>query len=274
MTKKIIAASMTLILLTVSFTACKSEKKKNEDESTNPTVIETVTNEQGEAVTDDSGKAVTEVYEEIPVVDEKGSVVTDENGETVTKKVPATKPAESSSKTNENKPTTTQPIGNGSTTTTAPDGSTTTTRPPSTTNPIKPTVPSTTNPKPSEKPTERPTAPPKPTEPITKPPTTTKPPETTTERSEDIDYFVQYAISYGKSIGLTYLTDVDKENGGWDNPISMKTPVVGDDIEFYEKRITSRLNGIKSEGNMYFWVQTENRNGVANYYNLYIGYYW
>lgn len=229
-------------------------------ENTNLTVIEAVTDENGETVTDASGEAVTEIFEEIPVTNSKGEQVTEASGVRVTQRVPATKPNTTGSADTGNS-------SNTGLTTTKPSENDTTTTKPSTNPPTQPTKPTDTT-KPTEKPTEKPTTPPtKPTEPPTQ-----KPTEPPTERSENIDYFVQYAINYGKSIGLTYRTDVDKETGGWDTPIVMRTPVKGNDIGYYEDQIKGYLNGIKREGFSNFWVQKENRNGAAARYNLYIGY--
>lgn len=260
MTKKIICAALVLTLSAMLLASCGANSETSTSDvsdSTNLTVVEEVTDENGETVTDEAGEAVTEVYEEVPVVDKDGKVVKDENGKVVTKKVPATESKkEKNTSSNSGSAATTKPSGgSSSTTTTKPSGgsgSTTTTKPSG--------GGSTTTTKPSEKPTESTTE--KPTQ---------KPTEPTTERSENIDYFVSYAINYGtEKLGLTYRSDF--ENASWDNPITMKNPIVGDDIEYYEGRIRSRLESIKKEGNGYFFVKKENRNGSADRYNLYIGY--
>lgn len=265
MSKKIICVALSVALIISTFVACKSKNEENNAESTNPTVIETVTDEQGEAVTDASGEAVTEVYEEIPVVDDKGNVVKDENGKTVTKKVPATtsKDKDNSRPWNSGG-SVTKPNKDNTTITTKPEDKGTTTKPEKPTEkPIKPT----------EKPTEKPTTPPtKPTDPHTKPTDppnkpTEPPTEKPTERSEDIDYFVQYAINYGKSIGLKYDPNGDKDdpNYGWDTPIIIRTPVVGDNkISMREEDIRVSLNRIKREGFTSFWVQASNEDFDGN----------
>lgn len=264
MKKRIMATVLALVLASSALTACGKNDSENA-ESTNPTVIETVTDEQGEAVTDASGEAVTEVYEEIPVVDDKGNVVKDENGKTVTKKVPATtsKDKDNSRPWNSGG-SVTKPNKDNTTITTKPEDKGTTTKPEKPTEkPIKPT----------EKPTEKPTTPPtKPTDPPTKPtdlPTkpTEPPTEKPTERSEDIDYFVQYAINYGKSIGLKYDPNGDKDdpNYGWDMPTIITAPVVGNyKISYKEKEIRDALNLMKREGSISFWVQASNEDFDGN----------
>ena len=111
MKKKIICIALSVVVLSGILAACG--KKKNEQgnataENTNPTVIETVTDESGETVTDASGEAVTEVFEQVPVTDHSGEQVTSANGEKVTEKILAT-----TSPKSEN---TTKPSSNGSST--------------------------------------------------------------------------------------------------------------------------------------------------------------
>lgn len=91
-----VAAAVAVVAVCVGIAVSSSQNKDDDTGSTNSTIIETVTNSNGEAVTDESGEAVTEIYEEVPVVDENGNVVKDENGQTVTQKVPATNPASGS----------------------------------------------------------------------------------------------------------------------------------------------------------------------------------
>lgn len=90
-------------------------------------------------------------------------------------------------------------------------------------------------------------------------------------KSYDIDYFVDYAISYGKSQGLVYDGSINKETGSWDNPITLTIPITNeDDKEYYEKRIRDAISILKRDEITVFWTQSEIRNGDR--YNLYIGY--
>ena len=107
------------------------------------------------------------------------------------------------------------------------------------------------------------------------PPQTTKAPETTTQKptttqpttkaqTVDIDYYINYATNYGKSIGLKYLNDA---RDCWDTPII----VANDNHDSAIRDIQSRLNRYKNiEGDEYFCVWAEKRNDGT--YWLYIGY--
>ena len=107
------------------------------------------------------------------------------------------------------------------------------------------------------------------------PPQTTKAPETTTQKPTttqpttkaqtiDIDYYVNYATYYGKSIGLVYDNDV---RDSWDNPIGIRA--TNHDVAIRD--ITDRLNRYKNrEGVEYFCVWAEKRSDGN--YNLFIGY--
>lgn len=244
MTKKIICAALVLTLSAMLLASCGANSETSTSDvsdSTNLTVVEEVTDENGETVTDEAGEAVTEVYEQIPVLDENGDVVKDEKGEVVTKKVPATE-AEKEKNAGTNSGSTTKKQSGSSTTTKPSSGSTTT----------KPSGGSSST---TTKPTEKPT-------------------ESTTERSENIDYFVSYAIQYGtKTLGLTYRSDITNANGGSnDTPIPITSPVVGSyKISYKEAEVRDSLQMIKSEGFTNFWVSKQKVSG--NSYELYIGYY-
>lgn len=262
MIRRVFCAALSLLLASLLFVSCgKNEQPKNaSSDSTIPTVIEEVTNANGETVTNEAGEAVTEVYEQIPVVDENGKVVKDEKGEVVTQKVPATEAQKDknagvgSSTTKkqsgslaatkpDNGKTTTKPSGGSSSATTKPGSASTTTKP------SGGSAPTTT------KPTEKPT-------------------ESTTVRSENIDYFVSYAIQYGtKTLGLTYRSDITNANGGSnDTPIPITSPVVGNyKISYKEAEVRDSLQMIKSEGFTNFWVSKQKVSG--NSYELFIGYY-
>lgn len=246
MTKKIICAALVLTLSAMLLASCGANSETSTSDvsdSTNLTVVEEVTDENGETVTDEAGEAVTEVYEQIPVLDENGDVVKDEKGEVVTKKVPATE-AEKEKNAGTNSGSTTKKQSGSSTTTKPSSGSTTT-------KPSGGSSSTTTTTKPTEKPTE-----------------------STTERSENIDYFVSYAIQYGtKTLGLTYRSDITNANGGSnDTPIPITAPVVGSyKISFKENEIRGYLQSIKSDGFTNFWVSKQKVSG--NSYELYIGYY-
>mgnify|MGYP001625111511 CR=1 FL=1 len=264
MTKKIICAALVLTLSAMLLASCGANSETSTSDvsdSTNLTVVEEVTDENGETVTDEAGEAVTEVYEQIPVLDENGDVVKDEKGEVVTKKVPATE-AEKEKNAGTNSGSTTKKQS-GSSTTTKPSSGSTTTKPSggSSSTTTKPSSGSTTT-KPSGGSSSTTT---KPTE---------KPTESTTERSENIDYFVSYAIQYGtKTLGLTYRSDITNANGGSnDTPIPITSPVVGSyKISYKEAEVRDSLQMIKSEGFTNFWVSKQKVSG--NSYELYIGYY-
>ena len=101
---------------------------------------------------------------------------------------------------------------------------------------------------------------------VTAPPTTE--PQTLAppiQADFDPDIYVQYAISYGKSIGLTYHPEVHES---WDNPIDAGAAVSG---EYLKSSIRSRLNRYKNvEGFEYFNVWVEG--GRNSEYRIVIAY--
>ena len=100
------------------------------------------------------------------------------------------------------------------------------------------------------------------TKPVTTTEQTTSQP--TTEAYIDIDYYINYAIDYGKSIGLKYLPDA---KDCWDTPII----IASDNHDSALRDIQCRLNRYKNlEGDEYFCVWAEKRNDGT--YWLYIGY--
>lgn len=298
MKKNIICILLAFTLVITTFVSCKREENKNKtDTSTNPTIIETVTDAAGEVVTDTAGEVVTEVYEEVPVTDNKGEQVTSDNGEKVTTKIPHT---------TENKTTTTQKpnifdvIFNPTKDNTTQSSTTTTTKPAkeetssdkneevpgttaeSTTEEIT-TAPTTTKPTTTKPTTTKPTTTkPTTTKPTTTQPTTTKPTTTTTttttkpqvDLKKVADELAAYAKEYGLSIGLTYDYEGHKDSiyHGWGTPMG----IVDDDYEYYKKQIRSRLNKIKemweyNYGEPKFWVQVAISDWDGDY-ELYIGY--
>ncbi len=106
-------------------------------------------------------------------------------------------------------------------------------------------------------------------------PQTTKAPETTTQKPTttqpttkaqtiDIEYYVNFAIEYGKSIGLKYLPEA---NECWDTPIGISAT----NHDYAIRDIKGYLNRYKNiEGDEYFCVWTEKRSNGD--YWLYIGY--
>ena len=101
-----------------------------------------------------------------------------------------------------------------------------------------------------------------------KPVTTTAPITTTQPATElvdiDIDYYINYAIEYGKSIGLKYLPDA---KDCWDTPIG----VLADNEYYVIRDVTRRLERYRYlEGDGYFCVWAE-RYDYRSYW-LYIGY--
>ena len=100
----------------------------------------------------------------------------------------------------------------------------------------------------------------------TKPVTATTP--TTTQSSTvgyiDIDYYINFAIEYGESIGLVYVNDA---RDCWDTPIG-----VSDNNEYYVKRdVRDRLSRYRyHDGDEYFCVWAEKRSDDR--YELFIGY--
>ncbi len=132
-----------------------------------------------------------------------------------------------------------------------------TTQKPATTKPITTTTQRTTVPSTTQAPVT-----------TTKPVTTTVPITTTQPVTEpvdiDIDYYINYAIEYGKSIGLEYLPDA---KDCWDTPII----IASDNHDSAIRDIQSRLNRYKNiEGDEYFCVWAE-RYDYRSYW-LYIGY--
>lgn len=112
--------------------------------------------------------------------------------------------------------------------------------------------------------TQRVTSPPTTQAPVT----TTKPVTTTQPVTElvdiDIDYYINYAIEYGKSIGLKYLPDA---NSCWDTPIG----VLADNEYYVIRDIKGTLDFYKNvEGDEYFCVWAERYD--YRRYELYIGY--
>ena len=258
MSKKVICVILAFVLILTSFAACKKEKNKNSTDTTNPTVIKSVTNEDGEVVTDTAGHIVTEVYEEVFVTDSKGGQVTADNGEKLTERVThitENKATTSTTATTATKPAKEEPSSDKKT-----------------------EVPGTT----AENRTEEPTTAPTTTNPTTTNPTTTNPSTTTTPTesatSKDINYFAKYAKEYGLSIGLTYDYEGHKDNeyNGWWTPITFTMPITDENkILYKEAEIRDDLHAIKemweyNYGEPKFWVQIEKVD--ENHYNLYIGY--
>lgn len=104
--------------------------------------------------------------------------------------------------------------------------------------------------------------------PTTQAPVTTTAPTTTQSVTElvdiDIDYYINYAIEYGKSIGLKYLPDA---KDCWDTPIG----VLADNEYYVIRDVTCRLERYRyHDGDEYFCVWAE-RYDYRSYW-LYIGY--
>lgn len=270
MKKNIICILLAFTLVITTFVSCKREENKNKtDISTNPTIIETVTDEAGEVVTDTAGEVITEVYEEVPVTDSKGVQVTSDSGEKVTTKIPHTTENNTTTSTTK-KQSILDAIFNPTKDNTTQSSTTTTTKPvkeePSS---DKEEIPGTTvidNIKEENSST------------TTTAPTTTKPTTTVVVPSKDINYFAQYAKEYGLSIGLTYDYEghKDNENNGWWTPITFTTPVTDNyKISYKEAEIRGYLHDIKdmweyNYGDPKFWIQIEQID--ESHYNLYIGY--
>lgn len=300
MKKSIICILLAFILVITTFVSCKREENKNNtDTSTNPTIIETVTDAAGEVVTDTAGEVVTEVFEEIPVTDDKGVQVTSDNGEKVTTKIPHTTEKNTTTSTTKKQgildaifnPTKDNTTQSSTTTTTKPAKEETSfdkneevpgTTAESTTE-EKTTVPTTTKPTTTKPTTTKPTTTkPTTTKPTTTQPTTTKPTTitttTTTKPQVDLkavaDELAAYAKEYGLSIGLTYDYEGHKDNiyNGWWAPIA----IVDDDVEYYKRGIRTYLHDIKdmweyNYGEPKFWVQVAISDWDGDY-ELYIGY--
>ena len=83
--------------------------------------------------------------------------------------------------------------------------------------------------------------------------------------------FINYAISYGKSIGLDYDPTGNPNTGGFDTPIILEAPLSEQwKIDYKIRDIKGRLDRYKREGDEYFWVYAEKRSDGD--YNFYIGY--
>lgn len=248
-----VLALVVLMIIVMKFTKPDNTTPTGDVDSGDSAYSEQSTEEPPTTVVVDE-EGSSHVYE--IETDKNGEEVTDSSGEKVTKPyVPPTDPT---------KPTDNKPTGDNPTNSTSPTKPTESTKP---TDPTKPTDKPTDPTKPTEKPTTPPTE--KPTE---KPTDPTKPTEKPTEpeKTYDIQYFADYAIKYGKSIGLILMPDVTPETGGWDNPIMVKK--VADESE--RKRriedIEGRINRLKREGDTHFWVYYEVRD--SRLMNLYIGY--
>lgn len=86
--------------------------------------------------------------------------------------------------------------------------------------------------------------------------------ESTAEPEFDVDYWVDFAISYGRQIGLVYDSGVTE---CWDNPI-----IASPNSIYLERDITSRLNRYLKRGMTAFGVWAQPRGGGA--YDIYIAY--
>ena len=83
--------------------------------------------------------------------------------------------------------------------------------------------------------------------------------------------FVNYAISYGKSIGLKYDPTGNPNTGGFDTPIILTAPLSDTTkIDYKKREIRDNLDFYKHEGDEYFWIYTEKRSDGK--YHFYIGY--
>ena len=81
--------------------------------------------------------------------------------------------------------------------------------------------------------------------------------------------FINYVISYGTYIGLTY--DSNANPASFDTPIILTAPLSDTTkIEYKKSEIEAYLNRYKREGDEYFWIHTERRSDGK--YLLYIGY--
>lgn len=259
-----------ILVVAVLFTACG--KKTNETLPTDFSV-EVVTDVNGEVVTDAAGEAVTEIFENVPVTDARGEQVTTVDGEAVTQRIPQ----KDIPKKEENPRSPAQQLNTADKQEPGADVPKPTTKPSE--KPITPT------PKPTPTPQPKPTEPPKkPTEPQTEPPTEKpKPPE----KVYTAQYFVDYAIQYGKSIGLEYRPDMNKDTGSWDDPMDIRksvkesetNPYTGENlVNMFKRYIRSSLDTIKQENSAnhqtVFWVQLldDDENPNDKWEHLYIGY--
>ena len=80
----------------------------------------------------------------------------------------------------------------------------------------------------------------------------------------DIDYYINYAIEYGKSIGLKYLPEA---NECWDTPIIIASDNHDAAIRDIKRRLERYMN---IDGDEYFCVWAEKQSDGK--YELYIGY--
>lgn len=259
--QKIICVILSVLFIATLFMSC-GKKKENSIE------IETVTDQNGEVITDAAGEAVTEVFEKVAVTDAQGEQITTTDGEIVTQRIPKKEKDNSNSALKPSSHNTDKSHeANAPKPSSKPAEEHITQKPKPTPKPQpKPTEPATTKPKPQSKPTE----------PATEKP---KPPE----KVYTAQYFVNYAIQYGKSIGLEYRTDLNKNNASWDTPMVIKTSVTENQltqfgenyVEKYKEDIRISLDDIKREGAINhearFWVQLEERDDGKKC-DLYIGY--
>lgn len=116
----------------------------------------------------------------------------------------------------------------------------------------KPTPASTPIPTPEPTPAPTPEATPKPTPEPTEPPAP----------AFDVSSYVEYAKSYGQSVGLSLDSTA---TGCWDNPINANAG-----CKYLERDIQDLLDWYAADGHTAFWVWAENLGGGE--YLIYIGY--
>jgi len=179
-----------------------------------------------------------------------------DSGSPLTTETASATTGETSSGTDESEPTetvvsdkpTSTPAHSNSTTPTPGNSNST---PPATTNP-----PATSQPPPT---TSKPPEQPNPTDP---PPTSTPTP------AFNPQIYYDYALSYGKSIGLNFYSDMNTEENAWNAPQNLYAALSD---ETMKRNIRSGCDFIKFEGFEYFGLYLEKQpNGTT--YRLYIMY--
>jgi len=124
------------------------------------------------------------------------------------------------------------------------------------------TAPQDSKPSPSKPDDNKPTQskPPAETQTPTEPPKPTDPPVTSTPTPVfDPQPYVDYAISYGKSIGLKYEPAIGK--GNWNSPVNLYAALTDENMKL---GIRSSCDILITEGFEYFWVEAV-KNGEQSY---------
>ena len=132
-------------------------------------------------------------------------------------------------------------------------------------------VPPQTSQKPKDNPppaTSKPTDPPKTNPPATSEPPTTSTPTEPPKPTFNAQTYYDYALSYGKSIGLKYYPDMNLDENAWNAPVNLYSALTDDTMK---KNVRSSCDFIKREGFEYFGLYLEKQPDGTSY-RLYVMY--